>query len=138
VRTPDPRQDDLFIPADVHQRLYTEYKAAQRERPAYNAGRTQRGQKKKRNVQQTSLDAHESIKPTAAAVRGRILAELQARGSTGATCDELEQALNMKHQTVSARITEMKKSGTIYDTGHRRDTRTGRGAAVLRAREGER
>ena len=44
----------------------------------------------------TSKDAAKSVEPRAAALRQRILAELQVRGSTGATCDELEQAPNGK------------------------------------------
>ena len=41
-----------------------------------------------------------------------------------ATCDEVEVALGMKHQTCSARFSEMKKDGEIYPT-ERRKTRSG-------------
>jgi hypothetical protein len=140
VRPPDPRQSDLFGNDEARQRLALELKASKREAPAYKAGRTQRGQPKRKRglIQQTSRDAHEAIKPKASAIRSRILAELQLRGSTGATCDELEQALGLSHQTASARLREMAKAETIYDSGHRRETRTGRTAIIWRAAEGER
>ena len=48
----------------------------------------------------------------------------------GATCDELEIRLGLSHQTASAAITEMAKSGMIVDSGERRHTRSGRKARV--------
>lgn len=67
--------------------------------------------------------------------RARIAAYLTDRV---ATCDQIEQALNMRHQTASARVSELLKDGLIERTGERRKTRTGCGAAVLRLKkEGE-
>jgi hypothetical protein len=86
----------------------------------------------------TSKEAAESIKPSASKIRTRILSELQIRGSTGATCDELEQAHNLSHQTASARLREMAMKGDIYDSLYRRPTRSGRKAIVWRATRGER
>ena len=85
---------------------------------------------------QTSKDAAESMKPTASALRHRILAELQVRGSTGATCDELEQAMDLSHQTCSARLREMALKGAIVDSEKTRATRSGRAAIVWCAKEG--
>jgi predicted transcriptional regulator len=48
----------------------------------------------------------------------------------GATCDETEAALNLRHQTVSARIRELALANRIYDTGRRRRTRSNRTARI--------
>jgi hypothetical protein len=50
--------------------------------------------------------------------------------SDGATCDETEAALDLRHQTVSARIRELSLANRIYDTGRRRRTRSNRTARV--------
>ena len=47
-----------------------------------------------------------------------------------ATCDEIEKCLNLNHQSASARITELKVEGKIYDTGTRRLTKSGKPARV--------
>lgn len=41
-----------------------------------------------------------------------------------ATCDELEVALNLSHQTCSARMADLKRAGHIFPTVKRK-TRTG-------------
>lgn len=61
--------------------------------------------------------------------RRRILRHLEAKD---ATCDELEVALDMRHQTCSARLAELKKNGLVIVTGERRATRTGCKAAVVK------
>lgn len=48
----------------------------------------------------------------------------------GQTCDELEIALEMRHQTCSASITKLIYGGHLFDTGKRRPTRSGRQARV--------
>ena len=48
----------------------------------------------------------------------------------GATCDEIELMLNMRHQTASCMITFLKDDGFVCDSGLRRNTRTGRKAIV--------
>ena len=50
--------------------------------------------------------------------------------SDGMTCDELEQALDAKHQSVSAQIRHGVKNNEIEDSGMRRKTRSGRNAIV--------
>lgn len=60
----------------------------------------------------------------------RILAYLRAHAD--ATCDEVEVALGMSHQTASARLAEMKRAGQVQLTGVKRRTRTGSPAAVVR------
>lgn len=51
----------------------------------------------------------------------------------GMTCDEIETLLEMRHQTVSARIRDLVLDGLIFDTEARRKTRSGRGARVYMA-----
>lgn len=87
---------------------------------------------------ETSKEAARLIEPKCAALRHRVLAEIQIRGSFGATCDELEQAFGMSHQTVSARCRELNMTGKTRDSGNRRPTRTGRKAIVWVAKEGQR
>jgi len=86
------------------------------------------------NFRDTSQQAAKQIKP--AALRLRLLAEMRLRGSMGATCDELEQAMGLSHQTASARLREMNLKGQVVDSGERRPTRSGRAAIVWCAREG--
>lgn len=88
------------------------------------------------NFRDTSKEAAERIAPKAPALRLRILGELQVRASFGATCDELEQAFGLSHQTVSARLREMNLAKSIYDSEKRRPTRSGRNAIVWFAKEG--
>lgn len=84
----------------------------------------------------TSKDAATSVAPKAAALRLRILSELQLRGDVGATCDELEQAMDLSHQTASARLRELVLKGSIVDSGVKRLTRSSRSAIVWHAKEG--
>jgi hypothetical protein len=52
---------------------------------------------------------------------------------TGITCDQLEQVLNMSHQTTSARIRDLVLAGKLVDSGRREKTRTGRPAICWKA-----
>ena len=78
----------------------------------------------------TSEAAARSVEATAPRDQDRILASVGARHSDGMTCDELEVALGLSHQTASARVRDLVKAGRIIDSGKRRKTRTGRSAAV--------
>ena len=51
-------------------------------------------------------------------------------GDDGFTCDEVERALDRTHQSISARINELRDTGWIIDSGERRKTRSGRNAVV--------
>jgi N6-adenosine-specific RNA methylase IME4 len=76
-----------------------------------------------------SLDALASLgEETTAQLRSRVLVEIRERG--GATCDEVEVALDLRHQTASARVNELLNDGLISDSGLRRHTRSGRAATV--------
>lgn len=66
----------------------------------------------------------------------RVLDVLRLRGQHGATCDEVETALGLSHQTCSARCAELLRDGAVIRKAagvgyERRKTRSGRGAAVL-------
>jgi hypothetical protein len=59
----------------------------------------------------------------------RILDYIHKQQLCGATCDEVEVALGLSHQTASARISELKKNKALMKQGTR-PTRTGSGAGV--------
>lgn len=78
---------------------------------------------------QESVDANYSIEDKKAKLRSMVLAYVKAQG--GATSDEVEQGLGLSHQTVSARMTELKVMGLLQPSGVKRPTRSGRKAMVL-------
>lgn len=78
-----------------------------------------------------SAEAHRSIVATKESLRRQVIAFVAGRGLVGATSDEIEAALGLPHQTVSARITEAKAGGDLVQSGGRRPTRSGRNASVL-------
>lgn len=81
-----------------------------------------------------SVAAHAAAKEGKDALR-RAVYDLIAAASEGLTCDEVEVVLGRSHQSVSARITELKAQGRIVVAG-RRPTRTGSPAAVYVAAGG--
>lgn len=79
----------------------------------------------------TSSDAADSLDESLLSrLRAKVFALIDMRGERGATCDEIEMALDLRHQTASARVRELVLGGLIFDTGKRRITRSGRGARV--------
>lgn len=76
----------------------------------------------------TSIEAADSVEPTAESMRLRVLHYVRQVGT--ATSDEVEVALNMIHQTASARIRELVLMERLYATGEKRKTRQGRNARV--------
>lgn len=86
----------------------------------------------------TSEAAAWSMHLQAGTYRRMVFDYILFRGDYGATCDEVEQAIGVKHQNVSARIWELKgnplkaqRPAMIEDSGRRRKTRSGRSAEVL-------
>lgn len=73
-----------------------------------------------------STEAHESVAFDKKRQSRLILDFLRDRN---AICEEVEHALGMKHQTASARISELKKAGLIVPVG-RGNTTSGRTAAI--------
>lgn len=76
----------------------------------------------------TSLAAYDSILPHASRLARKVYGVIKR---AGATCEEVERALGMKHQTASARIRELKDKHLVRDSGQRRKTTSGRLAAVM-------
>jgi hypothetical protein len=66
---------------------------------------------------------------TLARLEAQVLAEIHARPRT---CDDVEQATGLSHQTASARIRGLVLRHLIVDSGERRATRSGRKAIVWR------
>jgi biotin operon repressor len=83
----------------------------------------------------TSQDAAASMADRVGQTRQKVYESIATSLSKGQTCDEAEEALEMTHQTVSARIKELKDTGYIVDTGDRRKTRSKQKAAVYVATE---
>jgi len=78
---------------------------------------------------ETSIAAFESQDPEIKARRKRqVFGFIKSNG--GATCWEIETALGLLHQSASATITHLRKTGHLADTGKRRPTNTGRLATV--------
>ena len=75
-----------------------------------------------------SRAAHESIKPVVPTIERAILRVLHDQGPH--TCDAVEVALELRHQTASSRFCALHDKGWIRDTGNRLKTRSGRKAAV--------
>lgn len=73
-----------------------------------------------------------SIQPVLPNMREQVFACI-AGSLYGMTDDEVEVALDMRHQTASARRRELVKAGRVRDTGRRRNTRSGRPATVWEA-----
>ena len=78
-----------------------------------------------------STAAHESIVSTKTDLRVRVLKLIRCAGERGATSDAVELVLGGRHQSISARFTELKAAGLIEPAG-RRKTRSGRTAMAWR------
>jgi Mn-dependent DtxR family transcriptional regulator len=78
-----------------------------------------------------SESANASIAGAKEQIRSKILDYIREQGVDGATCEEIERALELSHQTASARCSELKKDGLVLIQGERK-TKSGRSAAVLR------
>ena len=66
----------------------------------------------------------------------RVMQAMRDCGKNGATCEEIELLLGMRHQTTSARIRELTKIGLVVDTGLRRTNTSGCTARVYCAVDG--
>lgn len=77
----------------------------------------------------TSREAFEGQKVKRAADQNRVLFYIYQRGD-GATCSEAEVALDLLHQTASARFNDLFRAGLIERRGERRATHTGSTAFV--------
>lgn len=78
----------------------------------------------------TSAAAAISVARDAPRLRELVLFTVRAAGERGMTCDEIELHLDMRHQTISARVNELRNGEWIRDSGERRVTRSNRKAVV--------
>lgn len=87
------------------------------------------------NAPETSVLAAERAMPGSGSMRARILGFIVDRGLTGATDEEIEKSLGLRHQSASARRNELARDGWIKDSGERRKTSSGSEATVWVFRE---
>lgn len=90
---------------------------------------------KRHKGNENSVKAHKKSLGKAEENRRMILAYLEECGANGATCEEMEHALKLSHQSLSPRCTELKAKNQVQVVG-KRPTRTGSPAAVLRLVKG--
>jgi len=79
----------------------------------------------------TSREAAISMLPYAGHQRERVYRYVCSQGDTGATSDECEIALDLPHQSASARVRELVLEGLVVESGEKRRTRTLRRARVV-------
>ena len=78
--------------------------------------------------QDTSAIAAASVRVPTHYMRSQVARYISVRG--GATCEEVEIGIGLRHQTCGPRIRELVQLGLVKDSGQRRPTRSGRGAIV--------
>lgn len=78
----------------------------------------------------TSHIAAHRVASKAPSLRRQVLEFLIARGTRGATDQEIQEALGLPSNTEIPRRWELVKAGKIVDSGFRRSTRSGCAAAV--------
>lgn len=83
----------------------------------------------------TSFLAAEAIAPYVNELQEKVLGVILNSGTKGMTCDEVEVALNMPHQTASPRINELmaptgERPALLFDSGARRKTQHNQLATV--------
>lgn len=76
----------------------------------------------------TSVAARDSMGGIKNNLRKKIYEFIEAK--SGATCDEVENLLDLRHQTASCLIRFLTQDGFLRDSGERRLTRSGRKAIV--------
>ena len=79
----------------------------------------------------TSRAAAMEARETAGTVRARVRAWVECRGRWGATREEISLGLDLRIQTVCARVDELLREGSVFRTGAVRRTVTGRKAEVI-------
>jgi predicted ArsR family transcriptional regulator len=76
----------------------------------------------------TSEAAADSMVLVAGTLRFQVYTHLTEQG--GATCDEVEVALELRHQTAAARLWELERAGWVEKSALKRINRSGRSAHV--------
>lgn len=78
----------------------------------------------------TSKAAADSIDGATKTIQRQVERYIREQGVNGATDDEIESRLNLRHQTASARRRELVLLEVIVDSERTRKTRSGRKATV--------
>lgn len=80
----------------------------------------------------TSMESQDVLERTGKKGKYRRLIYdfIEARGENGATCDEIEVELALRHQTASCFIRFLTQDFFLKDSGQKRRTRAGRQAIV--------
>lgn len=85
----------------------------------------------------TSWEAGQSILESPGDIRKKakkaVLRHILQQGPH--TCEQIETALGMKHQTVSARIRDLVRENYLIDSGEKRKTSSGRNAILWKERD---
>lgn len=79
---------------------------------------------------ETQRAAARSIRGVSGSMRQSVLTFVTARAEHGATDEEIESGLRLRHQSASARRHELVRDGWLQDSGQRRLTSSGRKAVV--------
>jgi hypothetical protein len=79
-----------------------------------------------------SEEAVTRIAPTAAAMRATVLQVYPNTYPQGLTADEVATALNLSVLSVRPRVSELRRAGSLTDTGSRRKNQSGMTATVWR------
>lgn len=85
----------------------------------------------RKSAPQTSRAAAQAIASASGSIRMRVLEYIERLGPSGATCDEVEAELGLRHQTAAARLRELETGGYVYTDG-KRPTRSGCNAQIYR------
>lgn len=91
------------------------------------------GAKVEKGPTKKATKASAEAKGGAWAKKDAIYSWFKKCGTKGATCDAMEAAMNLTHQTGSARVHDLEKEGRLVDTGNKGKTRSGRKARIMRA-----
>ncbi len=86
-------------------------------------------------MQETSLDAFESIKPELKLKRKKVYEAIKLQGSQGATLFELVKMIGRPVNEISGRVTELRKAFMIEEFGKRTNPDTLKNAIVWKAKQ---
>jgi hypothetical protein len=79
-----------------------------------------------------SEEAAERVAGQAKVLRAKVIAAYQERHPAGFTADEVAAELNQSILSVRPRVSELRRSGDLIDTGQRRPNESGLKATVWR------
>lgn len=80
----------------------------------------------------TSREAAEAMKPSAATLRDKALRAIERAGANGLTAEELAATLGVERVSIQPRTSELRELEQIEDSGLRRSNGSGRRAIVWR------